>query len=102
MRWDRDDRLIDMDLEGHIRPPAASPLMGRVLRAAVVVAALGTMLGVGLLALGLALALIPIVLMAALVAWGAFRFQMWRRRADLSAVVSHRPHGAPFPRDPWT
>ena len=102
MGWERDDRLIDMDLEGHIRTPSAPPLMARVLRAAVVIAALGAMLAAGLLAFGLALALIPVVIMAGLVAWGAFRFQMWRKRAGLSAVMPFRRPDATPPHDPWS
>lgn len=101
MGWERDDRLIDMDLEGHIRTPSAPPLMARVLRAALLIVALGAMLAAGLLAFGLALALIPVVIMAGLVAWGAFRFQMWRNRAALSAVMPHRRPGDPSRRDPW-
>ncbi|WP_148360227.1 hypothetical protein [Acidisphaera rubrifaciens] len=91
-----------MDLEGHIRTPSVPPLMARVLRGAIVIAVLGAMLAAGLLAFGLALALIPVVIMAGLVAWGAFRFQMWRRRAAFSAVMPRSPPGgAPTPRDPW-
>ncbi len=84
-RW-RDRRgkgpVIDVTLEGRFvdpsRPPSALP--AKVFGVAVLVAVLAGAAAVALLALWLALQLIPIAIGAALVAYCVFRFQIWRAR----------------------
>jgi hypothetical protein len=62
------------------RPPIAT----RVFAWAVIIALVAAALAVAAFALWLALILIPVVLVAGLIAWLAFRFQLWRaaRRRD--------------------
>lgn len=59
-----------------VRQPSALP--AKVFGVAVLVAVLAGAAVIALLALWLALQLIPIAIGAALIAYGVFRFQMWR------------------------
>lgn len=81
-------KVLDMTLEGDfVAPPGArpaAPVAERVMAVAVLVAVLAGALALAALLLYLALALIPVVVGAGLIAYGAFRWQLWRaRRASL-------------------
>jgi hypothetical protein len=69
----------DLDLlpDGSFRP-RQPPLAIRVLRWALVVALLAGGLALAAFALWFALVLIPIAVAAGLIAWLAFRYQLWR------------------------
>jgi hypothetical protein len=77
---DRKKLLIDMTPDGDFVEPSNSSLTERIGRWAFVIAVLAGGLAAAALALWFALALIPVAIGAALVAWVAFRFQMWRIR----------------------
>jgi hypothetical protein len=66
------------------RPPVAA----RIFAWAMVIAATAAALALAAFALWFALILIPVVVLAALIAWLAFRYQVWRA-------------GASSRRDPW-
>ena len=71
-----------------VAPPAgaASALPTKVIAIAILVAVVAGAIGFAFLALWLALQLIPIAIGAAVIAYGVFRFQVWRaRKAALSA-----------------
>jgi hypothetical protein len=72
--------LIEMTPDGAFRDPPRAPLSGVIARAAILIAVLTGGVALLILALWFALALIPIAIGAALVAWAALRFQMWRAR----------------------
>lgn len=78
---------LDLLPDGSFRPRRA-PVASRILAWAIVIAAVAAALAVAALALWFALILIPIVLVAGLIAWLAFRYQMWRA-------------GAPAQRSSW-
>jgi hypothetical protein len=69
---------LDMTLDGEFREPPVAPVATQITRAAIVIAVLAGMGAVALLALWMALALVPVALGAGLVAWAAIRFQQWR------------------------
>ena len=71
---------LEMTVEGEFREPPPPPLATKIARAAIVVAVLAGIGALALLAFWAALALIPIALGAAVVAWAAIRFQQWRDR----------------------
>jgi fatty acid desaturase len=71
---------LDMTPDGRFREPPATPLATRIARTALVIAVLSGVVAALILALWFALALIPVAIGAALVAWAAFRFQLWRMR----------------------
>jgi O-antigen/teichoic acid export membrane protein len=71
---------LDMTPDGHFRAPAGTPLGSRVLRTAIIVGVASAALAASFLMLWFALALIPVALIAGLVAWVAFRIQVWRMR----------------------
>jgi len=74
------DRLppeLDLLPDGSFRPRRV-PLASRIFAWAIVIAAMAAALAVAAFALWFALILIPIVLLAGLIAWLAFRYQMWR------------------------
>lgn len=60
------------------RPPVAA----RIFAWAIVIAVAAAGLAIAALALWFALILIPVVLLAAVIAWLAFRYQLWRAGAS--------------------
>jgi hypothetical protein len=85
-RFRREDgRTLDMTPEGEfVAPPygyrgaAQAPWSARLLRAAVLVAVLGGMVIMAGLAIWLAVLMIPVVLVAGAVAYGAYRWRLWQ------------------------
>jgi hypothetical protein len=74
---DRVPPELDLLPDGSFRP-RRPPLAARVFRWAVVVALLAVTLALAALALWFALVLIPVAIVAGLIAWLAFRYQLWR------------------------
>jgi hypothetical protein len=74
----REPETIEMTPDGRFVDPPARPIAAMVFRYAVLVGLVA--LGVGLAAVfaWLALMLIPVALVAGAIAWGAWRWQMWR------------------------
>lgn len=76
--------VLDMTPDGQFidAPPRGNvpPLAAKALAISVFVAVLAGIAGVAMLALWLALQLIPIAIGAGLIAYGVFRFQVWRAR----------------------
>jgi len=70
--------VLDMTLDGQFRDPRPAPLAEKLFRAAVLVAVIGGMVTVAALALWFALLLIPVVFAAGLLAYGLFRWRLWR------------------------
>lgn len=80
-RWPpRQPRIIDMTPDGAFREPPRPKLSTRVLGIAILVAVVAGAIVVAALALYVALALIPVVLGAAAVAYLAYRYRLWRAR----------------------
>lgn len=72
---------LEMTIEGEFvdpPPPPKLPFGTRVLLWAAAVAAIALACAVAVFALWLLAILIPVALVAALVAYGAFRYQLWR------------------------
>lgn len=83
------DRLppeIDLLPDGSIRP-RQPPLAARVFRWAVVVALFAGALALAAVALWFALILIPVAIGAGLIAWLAFRYQLWRAGRSVNRDV---------------
>lgn len=76
---DRRPPEIELLPDGRYRP-RRPPVAARIFAWAVVVAAVAGALAVAALALWFALILIPVVVVAGLIAWLAFRYQLWRAR----------------------
>jgi hypothetical protein len=74
---DRMPPELDLLPDGSFRP-RRPPVTARIFAWAVVIAVVAGVLAVAALALWLALLLIPVVLVAGLIAWLAFRYQIWR------------------------
>ena len=64
-----------MTPDGRFRMPERPPLSVRIARTALIVALLAGVLATALLALWFALVLIPVALVAAVVAWVAFKLR---------------------------
>jgi Flp pilus assembly protein TadB len=75
--------LLDMTVEGEFVGPQPAPLADRVMRVAIVVAAICSAVALAAVALYIAVLLIPLALAAALIAYLAFRWQLWRARRQL-------------------
>ncbi len=74
------DDIIDMTPDGRFIDPPRTPLITQVFRIAVLVAVIAAGIALAALAMWFALMLIPVALAAGVIAWGAWRWQMWRLR----------------------
>jgi fatty acid desaturase len=74
---DRRPPELDLLPDGSYRP-RRPPIAARIFAWAVVIAVVAAALAVAAFALWIALILIPVVVVAGLIAWLAFRFQVWR------------------------
>jgi hypothetical protein len=81
---DRVPPELDMLADGSFRPPPRPPILTRIFIWAAVIAVIAGGLAVAAFALWLALILLPVALAAAVIAWLAFRFQLWRARSSVS------------------
>lgn len=77
---DRYPPQLDMLPDGSFRKPPRPPILARVFLWAVVVAVIAGGLAAAAFALWIALLLVPVALLAGVIAWLAFRFQLWRAR----------------------
>jgi len=78
---------IDMRADGSFVDPPRLTLGQRVLRAALVIAAVACLVALGFLFLGLALLVIPAALAAAAIAYASFRYQLWRAGKSRTTTV---------------
>ena len=74
---DRIPPELDLLPDGSYRP-RRPPMASRNFAWAIVIAAVAAALAVAAVALWFALILIPVVVVAGLIAWLAFRYQLWR------------------------
>ena len=74
---------LDMLPDGNFRQPQRPPIMTRIFLWAVVIAVMAGGLAAAAFALWIALLLVPVALAAAVIAWLAFRFQLWRGRQSV-------------------
>lgn len=76
--------VLDMTPDGQfVGPPPRPTWMTRLIAGAVLLAVAAGCVAVAALTFWVALALIPVAIVAGLVAWGAFRFQLWRMRKQM-------------------
>ena len=84
---------FDMTPDGQfVEPPREGPAE-KLLRYGVVVAVLAGMVALAAFALWLALILVPVAIAAAAIAYGAFRWRMWRMGRS-TAIQPRPPFGA--------
>ncbi|MGA3399438.1 MAG: hypothetical protein ABSC95_09465 [Acetobacteraceae bacterium] len=81
---DRVPPELDMRTDGSFRLPPRPPILTRIFIWAAVIAVLAGGLALAAFALWIALILVPVALLAAVIAWLAFRFQLWRARSSVS------------------
>jgi hypothetical protein len=74
-----DRRTIDMTPDGQFRRRPGLPIMQRIFLAAVIVAAIAGGLALSALAFWLAMFLLPVALVAGIIAWGILRMLDPRR-----------------------
>ncbi|HUB49766.1 MAG TPA: hypothetical protein VMB73_32745 [Acetobacteraceae bacterium] len=74
---------LEMRVDGSFRSPQRPPLLTRIFFWAAVIAVIAGGLALAAFALWLALFLVPVALIAGVIAWLAFRFQLWRARSSL-------------------
>ena len=93
---DRVPPELDMRADGSFRlpQPPRPPILTRVFIWAAVIAVIAGGLALRAFALWIALILVPVALLAAVIAWLAFRFQLWRARGS---VGGQRTSGAASP-----
>jgi len=88
----KDSRLqLDMTPDGGFRTPPGLTLSTRIMAVAVLVAVVAGAVAFAAFALWIALLLIPVFLLAVLIAVGMLRFQMWRARRRAYAARDIRP-----------
>ena len=76
-----------MNLRGEFVEPPRPPVSSRILLWAIVVAIVAGAISIAALVLWIAAMVLPVALVAAAVAWGMWRYRMWRMQR---AVASHR------------
>ncbi|HUN44183.1 MAG TPA: hypothetical protein VMU81_28160 [Acetobacteraceae bacterium] len=74
---------LDMRVDGSFRSPPRPPLVTRVFIWASILAVVAGGLALAAFALWLALFLVPVALIAGVIAWLAFRFKLWRARNSI-------------------
>ena len=72
-----------MTLNGDFVSPPRPPVSTRILMWAVVVAVLAGALSVAALALWFALLILPVAVGAGVVAWGMFRYRVWKAQRSM-------------------
>lgn len=80
---DRHPPELEMRADGSFSLPPRPPILTRIIIWAAVIAVIAGGLAVAAFALWIALILIPVALAAAVIAWLAFRFQLWRARGSV-------------------
>ena len=89
---DRIPPTLDMLPDGRFRSaPRGVPLSTKLLVGAVFVAVLAGAAAIAMLALWLLTMLIPVVLIAGLIAYAAYQVQRWRLRGRLQPVRARPP-----------
>lgn len=82
-----DPKLIEMRIDGSFPPPRRAPLPMKIAGIALAVATLAGALALAALVVWLVLwailVLVPLALLAAGVAWVAYRYQTWKRGGSL-------------------
>ncbi len=90
---------IDMTVDGGFAQPqrgAAAPVASRLLRSAILLGVMATVVALVALTLWVALAMIPIAIGLGVVGYAVLRFQMWRRGRS-----GRGPVAGPFGGKPW-
>lgn len=72
---------LDMLPDGSFRQPPRPPILTRIILWAAVIAVIAGGLAAAAFALWLALFLVPVALIAGIIAWLAFRVQIWRAQS---------------------
>jgi hypothetical protein len=73
-----DKRIIDMTLEGEFVAPPAPPIGARIMLWAIVAMVLAVTVLIVAVTFWFVVMILPLVLAAALIAYLAFRYQLWR------------------------
>ncbi|HBK06770.1 MAG TPA: hypothetical protein DDZ81_13015 [Acetobacteraceae bacterium] len=73
-----------MTIEGEFVEPRSAPIANRILLWAIVVAVLAGALSIAALALWFALMILPVAVGAGAVAYGVYRYRLWRMQSALS------------------
>lgn len=83
---DRIPPTLDMTPDGAFRTPprvaGKAPLSFKLLLGAVIVAVLAGAAAIAALALWFVTLLLPVAIIAAVFAWGMFKYRQWRRRSS--------------------
>jgi hypothetical protein len=74
---------LEMTINGEFVEPATVPLSTRILVGAIVIAIVAGALSLAALALWLALLILPIAFGAGVVAYGVFRYRLWRAQQTI-------------------
>lgn len=72
-----------MTLTGEFVSPPKASVSSRILLWAIVIAVIGGALSLAAFALWLALLILPVAFAAGVIAWGVYRFQVWRAAKSL-------------------
>jgi hypothetical protein len=81
---DRFPPELEMRADGSFTVPPRPPILTRIFIWAVVISVIAGGLAAAAFALWIALILVPVALLAGVIAWLAFRFQIWRARSSVS------------------
>lgn len=74
---------LDMTLDGEFVEPPHPPITSRIMLWAIIVAVMAGALAIAAFALWLALLILPVAVGAGLIAYGMFRYRLWRAQHSL-------------------
>ncbi len=72
-----------MTLEGEFVAPPTAPIASRILLWAIIVAVLAGALALAAFALWIAMLILPVAVGAGVIAWGMYRYRLWRMQHAL-------------------
>ncbi len=85
---DRRPPELEMTIAGEFRARPKPPLLNRILFWAIVVAVVAGAFVFAALALWLAMIILPVAIGAAVIAWGIWRYKVWRARGAVGGSIS--------------
>jgi hypothetical protein len=74
---------LEMTVNGEFVSPPSAPIASRIFMWAIVIAVLAGALSLAAFALWIALIILPVAFVAAVVAWGMFRFRVWQAQRSM-------------------
>ena len=81
---------LEMTVNGEFVSPPTAPISSRIFMWAILIAILAGALSLAAFALWIALIILPVAFAAAVLAWGMFRYRVWRAQRSMGVRQGFR------------